>query len=213
MTRRSGANHLVAVFDDRRAADAARQALLRLGLDRDEVVIGDGDDHVASLRAEMQSEVADGIATLPFVSTSRGRRGFATVAVLGTAIALVLAVPLAFIDIGGEYWLRYLFVAGFLALLAWTIGFVVGFGMGMNRPEERMAAERGVTLHVPSTPAARGLLERRQPIRLDEVDATGEPVQVIHSEGEGDGAVRGGLRDNLATDDFSPPPGPDTTDR
>jgi hypothetical protein len=174
------------------------------------VVIGGADDHVASLRAEMQSEVADGVAAFPFVATRRGARGFAGVAALGTVVALVLAVPLAFIDIGGAYWLRYLFVAAFLVLLAWTIAFVVGFGMGMNRPQEQMAAERGVTLQAPSTPETRADLARRHPIRLDEVDATGEPVRILESEGEGDGARRGGVIENLTTDDYSPPPGPNT---
>jgi hypothetical protein len=213
MTRRRGSSHLVAVFNDRPDADAAREALVHLGIGRSEVVIGDAGAHVASLRAEMQSEVSDGVATLPFVAPRRGMQGFARVAALGTLVALAAAVPLALIDIGGAYWVRYLFIAAFLTLLAWTIAFVVGFGMGVNRPEERMAAERGVTLQAPSTPEARAELERRHPIRLDEVDASGEPVRVIHSEGEGDGAARGGLRENLTTDDFSPPPGPNTAGR
>ena len=211
--RRNGSNHLVAVFDDRRAADEARESLLHLGIHSGDVLIGDDADHVASLRAEMQSEVSDGLATLPFVTTRRGIRGFVGIAALGTLVAVVAAVPLALVDIGGDYWVRFAFVAAFLALLAWTIAFVVGFGMGMNRPDEQMAAERGVTLRAPNTPEARADLERRHPIRLDEVDATGEPVRVIESAGEGDGAARGGLLENLTTDDYSPPPGPDTADR
>jgi hypothetical protein len=213
MRRRGGSNQLVAVFNDRRAATEARESLLRLGIGSDEVLIGDTDARVASLRAEMQSEVADGIATLPFVATRRGVHGFFTVAALTTLAALLLAIPLALIDIGGEYWMRYLFIAAFLALLGWVYSLVVGFGMGMNRPDEEMAAERGVTLQAPSTPEARIELAQRHPIRLDEVDATGEPVRVIESEGEGDGAVRGGIRENLTTDDYSPPPGPNTADQ
>jgi hypothetical protein len=213
MTRRSGSNHLVAVFPDRRAADEARESLVHLGVADADVLIGDNDDHVASLRAEMQSEVSDGLVTLPFVVTRRGVRGFITVATITTFAALLLALPLALIDIGGEYWVRYLFIAAFLTLLGSVYSLVIGFGMGMNRPEEAMAAERGVTLQAPSTPEARADLERRHPIRLDEVDATGEPVRVVESEGEGDGAERGGIRENLTTDDFSPPPGPNTADQ
>lgn len=213
MTRRSGSNHLVAVFPDRRAADEARESLVHLGIADGDVLIGGADDHVASLRAEMQSEVSDGLVTLPFVVTRRGVRGFVAVASIATFVALLLALPLALIDIGGEYWVRYLFIAAFLAFLGSVYALVIGFGMGMNRPDEAMAAERGVTLQAPSTPEARADLERRHPIRLDEVDATGEPVRVVDSEGEGDGAVRGGIRENLKTDDYSPPPGPNTADQ
>jgi hypothetical protein len=215
MTRRSGSNHLVAVFPDRRAADEAREALVHLGIADDDVVIGDSDDHVASLRAEMRGELSGGVkSALPFIPTRRGARGFGAVAAIGTVIALVAAVPLAFIDIGGAYWVRYLFIAAFLCLLAWVYAVVIGTGMGVNRPEEQMAAERGVTLQAPSTPEARADLERRHPIRLDEVDATGEPVRVVAQDaGEGDGAARGGVRENITTDDFSPPPGPNTADQ
>lgn len=206
MTRHGGANHLVAVFPDHRAAAEARDSLLGLGIDERDVLIGDGDDHVASLRAEMRSEMSEGIATLPVVMTRRGMQGVAGVGAVATVIAVAAAFPLALIDIGGSYWMRFAFIAGFLVFLAWVISFVIGAGMGMNRPQEEMAAERGVTLHAPCTPQARADLERRHPIRLDEVDATGTPVRAVHpGEGEGDGARRGGVRDNLRADDFSPP--------
>jgi hypothetical protein len=215
MTRRSGSNHLVAVFDDRQAANEARESLLRLGLAEGDVLIGGSDDHVASLRAEMRGELSGGVkSALPLIPTRRGARGFGAVAGIGTVIALVAAVPLAFIDIGGEYWMRYIFIAAFLTLLACVYAVVIGTGMGVNRPEEQMAAERGVTLQAPNTPQARAELERRHPIRLDEVDATGEPVRVVAQDaGEGDGAERGGVRENITTDDFSPPPGPNTADQ
>lgn len=111
-------------------------------------------------------------------------------------------------------WARYLFTAAFLALLAWTVALVVGPGMGMNRPDEEMAAERGVTLQAPSTPEARADLQRRHPIRLDEIDASGAPVRVVDpGADEGDGAERGGVRENITTDDYSPPGRTNTADQ
>lgn len=207
-----GSNHLVAVFADRARALDVRRSLLDRGFRETDLRLDDADDRVSSLEAEMQSEMSEGLVSpLPLVTTNRGMRGFAATAALGVVVALALAVPLAFIDIGLAYWGRYIIIAAFLILLAGTIALVIGPGMGVNRPDEAMAAERGVTLQAPNTDAARRALLAGRPIRLDEVDATGLPVQAIATgPGEGDGAVSGGLVENLGTDDYSPPEPPST---
>jgi hypothetical protein len=197
---------LVAVFPDQSRAEAAEASLRSQGVGT--VIVGDPDDYVASLRGEMRGEVSHGVvSSAPFVATRTGVRSFASIAGIGVVVALVLAVPLAFIDYGPPWWARYLIMVAIIAFLGFVIALVLGPGMGVNRPAEQMAAERGVTLQVlPSTSAAREALAALHPIRIDEVGADGTPIAVVDpGEGEGDGAPTTGLVANLGTDDYSPP--------
>jgi hypothetical protein len=197
-------NRLVAVFADEHAANSARRSLVDAGVSEHHIAVGDPDDHAASLRGEMRSELGQSLAG---PVSAPAARGFVTIAAIGVAVALIVAVPFAFIDAGGAYWQRFIVIAAIIAFLGCVIALVLGPGLGANRPDVPMAAERGVTLQVqPSSAVARGALDALPTIRIDEVDDAGTPIGTVDAgRGEGDGATAGGVVDNLRTDDYASP--------
>lgn len=220
--RPTGAHSFLAVFEDPHAARKARHVLLDAGVPADRVVIAAADDEVDSLRAEMREEVEKGwfIAGFGYATTKEGARGFLVTLVVGCAIALVIGVPLAFIDFGFGFWTRLLIVEGILLFLAAVTALVIGPGMATARPEVPLAAERGTTLRVDdASDGVRQVLIDLQPIRVDELDADHQPVGTVMTEADGGestsiAAEAGrGVRDvvrNTKGDDFHAPPGTPT---
>ena len=198
---------LVAVFPDQSRADAAEASLRSQGVGT--VIVGDPEDHVATLavrsrgsqpRHRLVLAAGDQDRRSELAATRHGAMSGRCSPCRGrssTKDAMVGA---------------HLIMVAMIEFLGFVIALVLGPGMGVNRPAEQMAAERGVTLQVlPSTSAASEALAALHPIRIDEVGADGTPIAVVDpGEGEGDGAPVTGLVANLGTDDYAPPTPPST---
>jgi hypothetical protein len=173
---------LVAVYDTPAAARAAAAELQRVGVDPYTIDVDSPADSVASVRGEMRAEVDDSFpgSSVPGVVTREMARGSVVGAVAGGAIGLALTLPFAAFEMGDlNIWARLLIVAIVGITVGLTLGWVVGGGFGAKRPEEPLAAERGVTLAVPSNPATRTALLRTDPIRVDVVEPGGRPVTKV----------------------------------
>jgi hypothetical protein len=174
---------LVAVFADRGTVDLVASQLRVAGLSEDEIAV-DQDD-VTALEAEMHGELSESAMAGPLsiVMPKEGMRGFAMVALIGGAIGLLLAVLLAFIDYGLNYWLRLLIAAGIVLTMTSIAALVLGPGFASKGSRDLMAAQRGITLRVRrNSDEVRSLLAKAHPIRLDEVTHDGEPVGTVMTE-------------------------------
>jgi hypothetical protein len=179
---------LIGVYSTEDSARSAADAVRRAGVPDDEIRIGDPTDYVASVASEMRDETTHTIVgpgnVGPF--TKEMSKGMLVGIVVGGAIGVVLALPLAAIPFGDfALWSRLLLVVIVGALVGATVGWVLGGGFGATRPDDKLAAERGVTLTVPATPETEALLSRTNPLRLDVVEADGQPVRTIATEEEG----------------------------
>jgi hypothetical protein len=167
-------------------ADARRAAarVEALGVDPGEVRIDAPLDHVASVEGEMHQEmdrtIAGPGAVGPF--TPETRRGMLPGIAIGAVIGLVIALPFAAIGFGG--WaagLRVLVVAIVGIAVGATVGWLIGGDFGAERPEDPLAAERGVTMSVPARRDLQRLLISTDPLRLDVVDSVGNTVRPVES--------------------------------
>ena len=131
------------------------------------------EDRVTSLRAEMHEELSEAyvVPNAGVAYTKEATRGLVFTEIVGVAIGLVAAVPLALIPIGDTtYPLRLLIFAIVGATFGATIGLVAGPGLGSIRPNLPPAVERGALLRVRhDTEDVRRLLAGMHPIRIDEV--------------------------------------------
>lgn len=209
---------VLAVFETEDEARRARDRLVAGGVAEDAITIGGDGDEVASLRAEMHEEVSKAwiMPQASFIATKEGARGFVVTLVVIGAIALVLGIPLAFIDFGFDFWIRLLVVEAIMLCVAFAIALVFGPGLASIRPDVPMAAERGITVRVDAdTPAVRQAIVDLAPIRVDEIGPRDVPVDTVFTEddrgstsvaSEAGRAVRD-LTQNAQTDDFHAPPG------
>jgi hypothetical protein len=203
-----GERELLAVFPDPSRAHAARTALLDAGL-RDEAVRIDEDlDAVVSLRAEMHDEMRRAwvVPNAGVAYPAEAARGLAMVSVVAVALGVAAAFPLALIDVGGTYWLRWVVFAVVGAAFGLTVSLVVGPAAGAPRPGERPAAARGTVLHVEcDTPAVREVLVDHDPIRIDEVSRQGHPIGTVLRERPDDAAETAkDISANASGDDYHP---------
>jgi hypothetical protein len=181
---------LVAVYGSDAAAHAAGEAARRAGAPSDRVHIGDPNDRRDALEGEMREEInhafeGPGVAPL----TGEMSKGTLLGVVVGAAVGAVIAIPFAAIGFGGwDLWLRLLVVVIVGAVVGATVGWIVGGGFAARRPEERLAAERGVTVTTPASEPIERALVAANPIRLDEFDMHGQPVATVTTEGERGGA-------------------------
>lgn len=185
---------LVAVFRDDHAAEAAADAVRRMGVDPGRIRVGEEGDEVASLRAEMREEIEHTIAGPgsfgPF--TKEMAKGAAAGVVLATVAGAVLALPLGLIDVGGLSLPARLVIAAVVGAAAGaTLGFVLGGGLGAKGPGDKLAVERGVAVGVRLGGRERAdevvaALEEQKPIRLDVVSRRGQPIQTVTTEEEQD---------------------------
>ncbi len=199
---------LVVVYPSAEEARAAADRLLELdlGLGEGDVRIGEEPDEIVSLRAEMHEELTQGwiVPTAGVVATKESVKGTLLLGTIASAVALVIAVPLAFIDYGPALWIRlatHLFIALTFGSL---VGFLLGGARNAKPPNELMAAQRGTVLWVgQDTPAVRDAVLASHPIRVDEVGADGTPLDTLLTEGDSeDVGVVEEMRSNLQTDGY-----------
>ncbi len=176
---------LVAVYRSERTARAAVDAAIRAGAAPNDVRIDDDLDAVVSLEGEMREEMEHTFVgpgnVGPF--TKEMSKGMLVGIAVGAVIGLVAALPFAAIRFGG--WglgARVVLLAICGAFVGSTVGWVVGGAFAARRPGERLAAERGVTVTAPATRSIERAMAGAAPIRLDVVDAGGQPVGTVTTE-------------------------------
>lgn len=199
---------LLAVFPTIARAEQARDALLARGVPPASMRIDEESDEIASLRAEMREELTHAwiVPNAAFVATKEGIKGMGVVGFIAIAIALAIAVPLAFLDFGSTFWVRLAWFSVIAVALGGTIGFVAGGAAGTKSPAELLGAQRGTVLRVnEDTPEIREVLLGLDPIRMDEVTDEDRPVRTVATEerrrGEG---VIDNLTANVGGDDYEP---------
>jgi hypothetical protein len=181
---------LVAVYGSEAAAQAAGEAARRAGAPAGRVRIGDPNDFRDALEGEMREEInhafeGPGVAPL----TGEMSKGTLLGTTLGALVGAIVAIPFSAIGFGGwDLWLRLLVVVVVGAVIGGTVGWIVGGGFAARRPEERLAAERGVTVTAPASGPVERALVAAGPIRLDEFDMHGQPVATVTTEAERNGA-------------------------
>jgi hypothetical protein len=172
---------LVGVYDSEVVARAAARAAERAGADPADIRIDEDLDRVVSLEGEMREEMDKTIAgpgnVGPF--TKEMTKGMSIGIIVGGAIGILLSLPFAAIDFGMGVWARFVVVAAIGLFVGATAGWIIGGAFAARRPEDALAAERGVTLSAPDLPAVEEALSRTRPIRLDVVSADGNPVRNV----------------------------------
>lgn len=205
---------LLAVYPDRDRAEAARVALLDAGVDEGKIRLQSDEDIAASLRSEQHDELSRAwvVPNAAVVYPAGSARGLGMLTIVGCAIGLAAAFPLALIDWGSTYWIRWLIWAAVGVGFGGVIALVVGPAGGAPLPGEQPAVARGVTLRVAEdSDQLRDLLADLDPVRIDEVDHEGSPIETVVRE-EPDTATQT-LKDmaaNARSDEFHPP---ENTDR
>lgn len=139
---------------------------------------GNAVDLELSLRAEMDQETSDVIGSpgLGAVMTKEMFRG-ATLFGLGLGgIGVVVGAALGLVLPGASGWStggKVLLGIVIGALFFGTVGTLLGGGLAMKSPEDRLAAERGVPVRVDSVSVdAEQVLVAHHPIRLDVLSGT-----------------------------------------
>lgn len=176
---------LLVVYPDRDHAEAARVALLDAGVDDAQIRIQSDEDVVASLRSEQADEMTRAwvVPNAGVVYPAGSARGLGLLTVIGVAIGLIAAFPLALIDWGSTYWVRWLIWAAVGVGFGSAVALVVGPAGGAPRPDEQPAVARGVTLRVATdSDRVRDLLAGLDPTRIDEVGPDGAPIETIVRE-------------------------------
>jgi hypothetical protein len=176
---------LLAVYPDRQHAQAARTALLDAGLREDVVHLDEDLDAVASLRSEMHDEITRAwvVPNAAVAYPSGAARGLVLVSIVGALVGLTAAFPLALIDVGSTYWVRWLVFAIVGVAFGLTVALLVGPAGGAPRPGELPAAARGSLLRVERDDATvREVLVLHDPIRIDEISHEGDPIATVTPE-------------------------------
>lgn len=171
----------------RAAADAAAKAASTMNAPR----VGNAEDGVASLKAEMREEMQHTTAGAGNVGpfTKEMTKGLSRGTVIGIFVGAVLALPLGFIE-----WMslglvpRLLIAAAVGAAAGATVGFMAG-GFTAKGPAIPMAAERGTTVTIDvRTPqeieAVTEAMRRHDPIRIDLATLGGDAISTITTEEE-----------------------------
>ena len=209
--------HLLAVFPTADTAREAQQSLRAAGVPADAIEFDDPGDETSSLRAEMREELDDAwvLPQAAFIAPKEGARSFVVLTAVTCVVGAIVGVPLAFIDFGMTFWTRLLLIEGLLVATGVAIGLVLGPSLGVKRPNEPMAAQRGITVRVRQNDApTRACLSAFNPVRLDEVTVDGEPVSTVATEEDRAGGqgvyseivkATSEITDNLSTDDYQPP--------
>jgi hypothetical protein len=202
-------HELLVVFAGRDQADAAERRLEDAGVPRRVIDVDREQDALLSLHAEMREELAESwmLPHAGVAMTKEGARGFVGITALCCVIAVVVAVPFAFIDFGMTFWARLL-VLGLIALACGgVIGLILGPALATKRPDEPAAADRGVVMHIRAdTPAVRQILAEVRPIRVDEITGGVIPRGTVQTEAPP--TVRGTMDDvkaGIESDDFERP--------
>lgn len=182
---------LVAVFRTRAQADRAARTAMDAGVPADRIGMDRPEDEMAAIHAEMREEVEHTAVAAPVGPfTKEMTKGLAKAVPIGVLIGMAIALPFAFIPVGGVSFVARLIIAlGVGAAAGGVAGLVIGGGLGAKRPAEPVAAERGVTVRIRcrSREEAKALaerLERFDPIRVDLMTAFGQPSGTVATEEE-----------------------------
>lgn len=178
--------HLVAVMPDSESADRLARDLRKRGVAAESIRTANSDTDTEALRAEVAAETTDGIVApqAVFIASKEAVRGTALFSLVGSIAALVIAVPIALIEVGGlDYWARYLIEAAFLVFMVFLIAYVLGGAWGWD-PERPLAAERGVVVRIDDTSSeTERFVIAEGPLRVDRVADDGAPAGTVHTEG------------------------------
>jgi len=173
---------LIAVFPDVDTAQKAARHVRDAGAPPDLVRVGDSLDALASVGGEMREETVH-VPAAPVPFTRETVHGFAFGTVVGAIVGVVVALPFAAIHISDLAVQGRLVLFGAVGLLFGSfLGWFLGGAIGINRPDEDLAASRGVTLAAPDSEAARRSIRADGPIRLDITGAEGQPIDTIVSD-------------------------------
>lgn len=179
---------LLVVYADEQRADQARRALLQAGVSESEIHLDRDVDTVTALRAEMHEEMTNAwvVPNAAAVYPKESAQSMSMMALAGGVIGLIAALPLALIDWGSSYWVRFAIWAAVLIAMGLAVALVGGPASGAKRPAEPPAGVRGIVLRVDrDTDELRRLLGGFSPIRMDEVAADDQPIGTVSSEGAG----------------------------
>jgi hypothetical protein len=202
-------HELLVVFAGHDQADAAERRLEEAGVPRRVIDVDREEDVLLSLHAEMREELAESwmLPHAGLAMTREGARGFVGVTILCCVIAVVVAVPFAFIDFGLTFWTRLLLLGLIALACGGAIGLIVGPALATKGADEPAAADRGVVMHIRAdTPAVRQILADVKPIRVDKVTGGVIPRGTVQTEAEH--PVRGTVDDvraGIEGDDFERP--------
>jgi hypothetical protein len=177
---------LVAVYRDRDTAEEVAHELESRDL-HTTVSVADPADAGLSIAAEMDAQVEEGWGTAAvggFVTSEQMRGAVVFASGLGLLGALV-GLPVGWILFDAST--STLTKLGVGALVGFLFGVVVGAllggGFAMTSPQERLAAERGVTVRVDgASPSHERIMEEHRPIRLDRI-VRGQRVETPTTEG------------------------------
>src|SRR4051794_41034381 len=163
---------LVAVFRSQDEADEAARRLHSIGVDDGAISVGDQRDEITSLKAEMRDELTEGwiLPQAAMAVTKEGAKGLSIVTVTAAIVGAVLAAPFAFIDFGLNFAGRLVLLVLVGLTVGGSVGLVIGPALASKRPDEPMAAQRGVVVRVHrDSEQIRSVLTDLRPVRLDEV--------------------------------------------
>lgn len=204
---------LVVVYPTEQHARAAADRLVELGVRRGDLRIGAEPDRIAALRAEMREELTQAwiVPTAGVVATKESAKGTLFLGAVATLAALVVAVPLAFVDYGATLGVRLVTHVVVALIFGGLIGFILGGARNAKPPGELMAGQRGTVLRVGrDTPAVREALAALGPIRVDEVGADNTPLDTMVTEGDtSEVGLAQEVRANLRGDGYHPVDAPD----
>lgn len=182
--RTGAATGLIGVYRSEGEASAVAEQAVALGVQPGQVHVGEVGDEQLSLVAEMQEE-AGGTWGVPPVNVSYPKEAtkatsLATVLLVGAF--MLLGLPFALIPFGDMvWWTRVILVVIVGAVLGGTIAFIAGPAMGLKRPDEPLAADRGITVRVASADdQVAEMMASHHPIRLDRY--SGDDIQVVTTE-------------------------------
>jgi hypothetical protein len=174
---------VIGVFPDEEAARRAAAAAEVAGADPAVIRIGDENDRLRELQAEMLDEVEHSVmgpgSFGPF--TIEMTKAIVPLTIIFGVVGVLVGLPFAAINFGGfPLWGRILIVTIVGAAAGSVIGFEIGGSFGARRPEERLATERGVVIAIDDAPPpAVDVLKAMRPIRLDAFEEHGWPIGAI----------------------------------
>ncbi len=127
---------LLAVFPDAEHASDARRALVAEGVPAASIRIDDAADTVSALRSEQADELSRAwvVPNAAVVYPGSSARGLTAISVGAAVIAVPVALLLALIDFGPDYWVRALILGVVGLALALTLGIVIGPPAGAPAP-------------------------------------------------------------------------------
>ena len=146
---------------------------------------GTREDRLESLNAEMSEEIEHSFVSpqAGVVYTKEAMKTGAWMMPVCLLAGIVVTLPIVFV-IPGELSSGNRLLAGIVIGLlgGGTVGLVL-MALGQKRPNERMAAERGVVVRVAEDrEEVRQVLLDAHPLRLDVVDDQGRPIETVYSE-------------------------------